>query len=246
MSDVKPGKKLNRKTDDGIRWFIENARDTVAKGEVRGEPATMWDGHFKLATHLYQQIAPDAEVRGHFVAAATYVVRAWEEREPPSATTSTRTPWMFGVMLGVAAAFGDAEVRRRAGEIERWKWFAPENDFYLRQADSLAQLQAFLRGELDATIAAQVVVRSKAENADRHAARFDGPLVDALLAIRGRELDAALQTMVKEHEYRAMHGELQKLSDGLVAVLPLGLVRLARDAGVLCTVDSPYVPVELL
>lgn len=246
MSDPRHGKKLNRKSEDGIRWFIQHARETVGKTD---DPGLLWRGHFDLATHLYQQDAPIDEVREHFVLAATHGVRAWAERKPPDETTSARIPWQFGVMLGVVAAFGTEQERRSAGEIERWKWFAPEEPFFVLQADSLSQLQSFLRDEFELDAATQVIERCNAENADRDARRFDGPLVDALVAIRRREsarLDAALKTMVKEHQHRAMHGELQKQSDGLVAVLPLGLVRLARDTGITCAIESPYLPVNLL
>ena len=236
---------LNQIDDESINWFIDEARRNV-NGAV--DAAVLWKAHFVLATHLYRQGASDREVRQHFVQAARYGLATWSERSRPTARTS-RTPWQFGLMLGVVAAFGDAAQRATAGTIERWKWFHPEEEFYLLLADSLSQLQSFLAGRFSPDEAVAVVERCKGGSADRDALRFDGPLVEALLAIHRQDvkgLESQLATMVEEHRHRALEGVLQFHTDGLVAVLPLGLVRLARDAGLDPAVDSPYVPVSLL
>ncbi|KAB2906919.1 MAG: hypothetical protein F9K40_05695 [Kofleriaceae bacterium] len=237
-------KKLNRVDDEGVLWAIGRARKLI---ENRRSARQLWEGHFELATHLYQQDGARDEIRESFVLAAEHGLEMFEQRGEPAG--ESRTPWDFGLVLGVVMAFGTPEQRSRAGAVERWKWFHPEKDFYLLLADTLSQIQAFLSGRFDRTAAERVVGRCNAENADRDSKRYNGPLVEALLAIDARDpqkLQAALATMVKEHEYRAMRGPLQGQADGLVAVLPLGLVRVARESGLSCSIESSYVPLDLL
>ncbi len=237
-------KKLNRVDDEGILWAIGRARKLI---ESRRSARQLWEGHFELATHLYQQDGSPSEIRENFVHAAEHGLQMFEQRGEPKG--DSRTPWDFGLVLGTVLAFGTPEQRSRAARVERWKWFHPEKEFYLLLADTLSQVQSFLAGEFDRTAAQRLVERCTAENADRDSVRYNSPLVEALLAIDARDvqpLQAALAAMVKEHEHRAMRGPLQAQADGLVAVIPLGLVRLARDSGLSCSVESPYVPLDLL
>lgn len=245
---ISPVPKLNHIEAEALPSLIDFERRSIDRAAKSDRAGRLWDGHFHLATYRYQQGAPPHEVRAHFTQAAEFGAIAWARRGQPDASTS-RTPWDFGVMLGVVAAFGTIEQRQRAGAIERWKWFSPERDPYLLLADSLSQVQSFLSGTFDEKAAASVAERCNAENADRDARRFDGPLVQALTALHRRDLPTLQEMiagMVREHEHRALRGMLQTQADGLVAVLPLGLVRLAREADLEPTIASPYVPLELL
>jgi len=243
-------KKLNRISDEDVRSEIDFIRKRIERDEKSGaSPVRQWYKYLELGCFLYQEDAPNDEVRACFVRAANDGVVACARRQRRSEGGDHRTPWSFALLLGAAAAFGSEESRRNAGAIERWKWLDPEQPEYVLMAASLEQLQAFFGGRFEVGAADEVIRRCSAENADRDAVRFDGQLVRGLVAIQQHDaavLNTAIETMVSEHQHRALRGHLRTQADGLVALLPLGLVRLGRDAGLHVAVDSPYVPVDLL
>jgi len=238
-------RRLNWIDDEAAQWAIDRARKTIARaGE--DSPGKLWDAYFHLGVSLIHQRGADDEIRDALQRAARYAVIAFERRRPAKTHT---TPHDFAHALGLIAAFGDADLQHRASGIERARWFHPEEGLWRLQADALEQLQSWLGRSFDRAHAEAVVERCGAINAPRHAVRVDAPLVTALIAIElhdEQRLQHAVRTIVDEHEFQALHGDLQFSSEGLIAPLPLALARLAGTVGMVPGVSSPYVPSQLL
>ncbi len=225
-----------------------NADEIEQKIAVAGVDAVGWREHFRLAAYSYELEAGRDAIRMCFENVVRIGIAAHERAKEPTRGTR-RTPWDFGQLLGVVAAFGDSDQRCRAGSIRRQAYLWPEDPSFALMADVYSVLQAFLHGEVDVGPAVRVAEQASAPSADRDAVEYGAPLCRAVAGLIERDesnVAKEVAAMARYHEHMARSGDLQFNAEGMIAVLPLCLVRLAREVGLDCTVKSPYVPVEIL
>ena len=233
---------LTRIREDIARADVSELEQGIAAGSRLG-----WRDHLRHALYLHELRAERDAVLSAFARCIATGLSAYEHAKPPG--TMRRTPWDFGQLLGTVASFGDTSEWRRIGGVHRSTFLWPEEPPYVLMADALQVVQSRLRGEADLDGAALVVESSRAENVEREAAEYWGPLAAAVIALANRDASTFathILTMVRHHERMARHGDLQFDAGGIVALVPLGLVRVARSVNIDCRVDSAYLPIDLL
>jgi hypothetical protein len=91
--------------------------------------------------------------------------------------------------------------------------------------------------------------RCRAENAERWDAQLAGPTAQCLIAIadgNAAEMSAGLEGIAQFTQREAQRGEWRLLGEGQMSLIGLGLCAQARRAGLRASIQSPYIPTELL
>lgn len=237
-------RQLTRIPEDIVRQEVGEIEQEIATANER----VGWRDCLHYGACLYELEREPEVIRTAFRRAVELGIIAYERaKDPPG--PAHRTPFDFSQLLGIVTSFGSVSERQRIGAIHRRAFLWPEDPFYAVVADTCQVFQSYLRGDPDLDEASRVSELSRAENADREVVEYWAPLAHALLALENRDavaLTKDIVTMTRHHEHLARRGDLQFNPKGMIAVLPLGLVRLARDAGLTCQIDSPYVPFDLL
>lgn len=102
----------------------------------------------------------------------------------------------------------------------------------------------------------RVVAASKATSADaapksfqNHILDIAGPSLDLVYAVMTRDqaaFDAALDTALKGHKHYYTRGDGKRQINGMIALAPLALCAVARDAGMAIPIESDYLPRSVL
>jgi hypothetical protein len=210
----------------------------------RGEVAVGWRAHFELAAFRFALEEDDAQVRSAFASASRVGVSVYLRSPNP---TLHRTPFYFGQLAGIVAAFGQPEEREQLATIPRHHFLSPEVPEYAEMADSYATLQSYLGGRPDLACAQRVLATPTRRKRD--VASYSRPLAESIVRLTERNaaaIAAQVATMATLHAHLACDGDLQFNEAGFIAVLPLGIVQLAREQQLECSIHSPHVPLELL
>jgi hypothetical protein len=161
-----------------------------------------------------------------------------------------RSPWEFSEALDLVAAFGDAATQQKARMVQEWQYrssSSPEEDALALYLDVLKKY--FGGGPLDEDACARVEAHAGADVASKLDRLFLWPDVRALRAMRsgdGAEWNDALLRLVTAHAQEAMRGEYRFRTIGLMCLPGLRLARFGLDRSMRCTVESPYLPLDLL
>jgi hypothetical protein len=234
-------RSLTQMREDVVREIVSEVEAKIA---ARGEAGVRWRDHFDLAAYRYELEIDRASVLCAFAATIRAGVAAYAHAPK---LDSIRTPFYFGQLTGIVAAFGGPADRARIAAIPRNHFLMPEMPEYTAMADAYSALQSYLDGTPDHGIARRAVEAQ--QRRDRDSFHYSRPLARAVLGLADGDaavVTAAVAAMADLHLHLAREGDLQTGAAGCIAVLPLGVMRLARERGLECTLDSPYVPLELL
>ena len=218
--------------------------------EQRDETFYLWMGELRFnlgAAACFEQTGHKA-VRAEFEKAA----QAWSMelgiRAAPNAQTN-RNPTQSLRRLAMITCFGDPDQWPSLGALTAEQLHWPQDRHQLAaQAVDLLRIR-LATGGVDGDLAKKIGVQAASPEADRYEVEVIGPVADALLAIdakSGTRLAAALTSIVGAHRREALEGAYRHQLEGVIEMTALALLKLARDAGVDCDFESPYVPRELL
>jgi len=166
------------------------------------------------------------------------------EKLPKTATWS-----LFLHDVGLVTAFGtEADRARLAGFPSEQINGSPENS---SPGCEVARLwKNWLgTGVLPPDALARELYRAGADDADRWDRQWTHGIARALSAIHTRDrasLVDGLEEIAAFTEHMAWRGEWQRLGEGRLSLVGLGLCRMARNIGLAPIVKSIYIPVELL
>lgn len=191
-----------------------------------------------------------AEAHAHLERAAAAGIADLADRA--SHGTVTADPIALELPLMLTAAFGDATVRQAAADLPREPWFVeqqwhPDLPVLAAAFDALRTLTAgrpIAAGRLDA-----IAASARSLVSDDRPYPWIGALMAGLAAIEADDKDAvegAIAELLRLHEQEARAGDWRKLPEGLLALWPLALCRLARERGLSPRVNSPYLPPAVL
>lgn len=240
----------NLLSEDALAATEARALRGIQNHESKEQPSrrVLTQNHFDVGAILAVR-EQWTQAREHLASAASFGVQLLEN-PPVRPDHQTLYPINMQRIAGLTAAFGTPELRARLGEISRERWAQDQTPLYKSMADPLDFLVTYLaRGTLHRESAQAMLAQQQAPSASRMAKQWYGPMLSAILAIEDADVDAltaALQTMLGYHEYEALHGDNRYQADGLIAVVPLGLVQLSRERSLFCDPRSPYVPLSLL
>jgi hypothetical protein len=239
---------LNKIPAERYAANIERCQRSIAR-QLAGEndPGLLWHEYFEIGA-FRSQLGDRQATRAAFLEAIRYGLVAYHAIGEPT-SESQRTPWDFGQLLGTVAAFGTREQQESAAAIPRFKWYWPEDPFYSPMAAAYAVLQSYLHGSIDVAAAHDLIATTSSGGEKRGAVEYHVQIGHALLALHeanATALSNAVSKIATEHQRMATGGDLKLSPEGLIGVLPLGLVRLGRALGLAADSASPYVPVTLL
>ncbi|MBS1202767.1 MAG: Immunity protein 49 [Chromatiaceae bacterium] len=191
-----------------------------------------------------------AEARAHLEAAAAAGIDDLSERAARGAVTND--PIALELPLMLTAAFGDERVRQAAADLPREPWFGesqwhPDLQVLAAALDALRNLSA--RRPLAAVRLTEIAAAARSLHSDDRPYPWIGALVVGLAALKAADpmaLEASIDSLLRLHEREAKAGSWQRLPEGLLALWPLALYRLARERGLNPAVDSPYLPPGLV
>lgn len=200
---------------------------------------------------LSQRKGTPQEVRALLQAGAASALEALTLRlRPEPAVGDFRRLGEFREIVNLVGAFGDVTLRGQAASVPEWQYRFPVSAEDDARALYLDVLKRYLNGEpLDQSACARVEAHAAAAVASKEDCLFLLPDVRALWALASgntAQFQEALAQLVAAHEREAMRGENRFKTTGLMCLPGLRLARFALDQGLRCTVQSPYLPLDLL
>ena len=197
---------------------------------------------------LYQQERSPQEVYTYFARAGAsltqmHLVRRREVEEE-------RRPRDFATTVHLVVCFGAAEYRRTLSQVQSWQYCMPRNPDDEALVGYLEMLQAYIAGAgLDQQMATRIEQHCLEDTAPQADRVFLLPKVRGLQAVQRRDADTwelALSDLVKAHAHEAQRGQYRLLPEGFICVSALMLTKLGEEAGMMCHITSPYLPLHLL
>ena len=164
----------------------------------------------------------------------------------------------FDDLLNLAICFGTAEQRQEVARIDkRCHWSdwrlpdqKPEDSPDAAMVTYMEILKRYAAGEaLDQEGCRLCLHFCESPKAPKRAVVEVRPRLEALIALdRGDAAtwNAHLARVIAPHKNEALRGEFKLLPQAFICLSALALAQLGREWGLTCTVDSPYLPLQLL
>lgn len=189
-------------------------------------------------------------LRTHLARAARAGVADLAERAGRGAVTGD--PIELELPLLLAIAFGETETREAAAALPREPWFVAEQwhpalPILAGTFDLLRTLAIGRPIELEPLSELRAAAGRLA--LEDRPYPWIAPMLGGIAAVLSGDraaLEASLNALLALHEETARAGEWRERPEGLLALWPLALDRLARERGLRPGVDSPYLPPGLL
>ena len=224
---------------------LEKVRTSTVINQVKRWTSTQ-SVNIDIGLMRYQQEAADDTVVDAFRHAATAGSLHWTARTEPAHSNErlTLTSWSWVI------AFGSVEERKNLSLVPAERFAKRDDKDYAETRALLRVLQGYLAtGALDLKAADAVIAtagKKKASHADVKVAKPYAQGLIALVQGKADEWNAAMEVLVKDHEHEAFRGELVDLPNGYMAAIPLSLLRLGLERGLVCTIKSLHLPVRLV
>jgi hypothetical protein len=252
-------KKLNRITDEMAQRDIQKLPESLAiraakpYGDLPTDERERHAYHVgrmytKMALHKYQLDYPVQEVVQDFVQGAHW--RAERVNVLVSGRLAEKSPWpLFLRDVGLVTAFGTDVDRAQLAPLPSEQ--ITGTDELEEPGCKVARLwkDSLGSGTVAREALAEEIRRCEADNADRWDREWTHGIARCLLAVRDgsqSELKAGLEEITKFTEREAWRGDWQRLPEGQISLVGLGLCRLAQSRGLPTQVDSVYIPLPLL
>jgi hypothetical protein len=227
-----------------IDVLAEVLASTTLNREQKWE--SVQDLNIDIGLDRYQQELPDDAVLEAFRAAATAGSSLWEVRTEPREYNEYMTlkDWSWII------AFGSETERKKLAGVGVSLLASDDNKAYVETRAVLRLLQGYLAtAKVDQASADAVIAAASRKKASRVDASTAKPYAQGLSALVRGDADAwnvAIGALVKDHEHDAFRGELVDLSGGFIAAIPLSLLRLGIERGLVCTTKSLHLPIRLV
>jgi len=251
--------KLNKISDAAVREDIANNQERLEKflaaqpsSPMRSDPVRysrrLSDAALELGLELYQQDGDVPEIRRYLGLAGKELFALLSIKRQ----NAVLSPLEFEKALALAVCFCPPSVSESAATIPMENFFGDPNAlaFYAVLARYLAILRDFLGAR---EVNGEAVKKLEAECARANASRYDALVnlakLKALEAVAGHDSEVfneAIATLVEDHENEATRGENQRSSRGFVCLPALMFAQLGATRSLRCTVESPYLPLQLL
>jgi len=250
--------KLNQIGDATIQEDIARNRERLEKflaappsSPMRSDPVRysrrLSDAAVELGLELYQQEGEVSEIRRCLALAGKELFALLSiDRE-----AAALSPLEFEKASALAVCFCPPSVYENADKIPIGKFFADPQAlaFYAVLARYLDVLRNFLTsGKLHQEAWGTVEAECLRSNAARYDAQVNLAKLRALKAVSegdGGNLNAAIATLIEDHENEARRGENQRSTRGFVCLPALMLAHLGAARNLACTIESPYLPLQL-
>lgn len=232
--------------------MLERFGDTTASNRMYMNGAVL----FQWGAGIYQQEGDPDEASAKLAQAAEWMLRALEVRETPTAEDHRRAQEALRA-ASLLVCFGTAEQRARftALRYEQYcAWTDQEGEeltpIMKPVGDVTRLLQQYLReGTVSQGEASPLMEYLAGDGIDRYQLSWTLPLAQGLVALSSDDaagLETAVKALEKNHARDAKRGDFKLLYDGFLCEQALMLVQLGREKGLEVSIDSPYVPVQLL
>lgn len=251
--------KLNKIENNIVAENVANNRARLANflsadssSPMRSDPVRyarrLSDAAIELGLGLYQQQGPIEEIRRSFDIAGSQLCSILLIDRPNAALS----PLEFEKALALASCFSQPGVLAGIASAPFGKFFSDAQAlaFYAILARYLDLARSYITsGQFDPAAWQQLETACLQNNADRFDAVTTLAKLRALKAVSAGDaatFNASIEILVRDHENEALHGENQRSSRAFVCLPALMFVHLGAAQNLNCTVQSPYLPVQLL
>ncbi len=192
---------------------------------------------------------PAHEVAARFRCAARHLAAALSHRPEPG-PDDFRDPFRAELWLDVIAAFGTTADRQRCAALEAGALRHPAHVETATQGAYLKLLQRAVAGLTPEPAAVRAVLKAcdapTASRDDRLGVLPCARGLDAIARRDARGLNEALAQRLAAHAEDALRGDFKRRFEGLVCLPALALAAIGQYAGLVTTVTSDYLPLQLL
>ncbi|MGH1485267.1 MAG: Imm49 family immunity protein [Cellvibrionaceae bacterium] len=205
----------------------------------------------KLGYSLYQQEDPTAS-KENFALAAITSCREHHYKPTPTEEHETRNAWPFLSTLNLAACFGTENEIELLIQTEEIKYHHYPNEPTLNQflADTITVMKSYLAtGKVDKDTLTTLVETAQQNNRSKEEQTFVVPTIKGLNALLNNDVSnwqASIQDSLDGHLREVKTGDYRKDEKGFICMPGLALVKLGINKGWKNTIDSPYLPTQLL
>jgi hypothetical protein len=234
------------------RTRLENFLSADSSSPMRSDPVRyarrLSDAAIELGLGLYQQEGSPDEIRRSFDLAGSHLCSILLIDRPNAALS----PLEFEKALALASCFSQPAVLADIASVPFGKFFSDAQAlaFYAILARSLDLDRNYITsGQFDQAAWQQLETSCLQNNADKYDAVATLAKLRALKAVSTGDaamFNASIETLVKDHEDQAQHGENQRSSRAFICFPALMFVHLGAARNLVCSVQSPYLPVQLL
>jgi hypothetical protein len=251
--------KLNKIADDIVRENIVNNRARVESflaadnsSPMRADPVRysrrLADAALELGLGLHQQESDREEIRRNLALAGAQLCSLFLLDSPKAALS----PLEFEKALALSTCFCPPGVYQSLSTPPSSRFFADPKAlaFYEVLAHYLDVARNFVTsGQLDRTALNSAVAECQRSNAGRYDAQVNLAKLKALEAIDGGDaesLNQSIAILIADHENEALRGENQRSTRGFLSLPALMFANLGATRNLVCTIESPYLPLPLL
>ena len=203
--------------------------------------------------HIYYQQEEEKQSSMHLKLAAEAAANDLFLQDLPEIIEHTRTPWIYIKAIELAVSFGNENDLKTLTKIEDIKFIhgTPE---HVAKCQLLAYtafaLRAFLKsGSVESSLLTDLVALSESKNVNREEKHFIVPVVHGLKALLEEDKDAweaSVQEALDAHLKEVKSGDYRDDIDGFICMPGMMLIKLGADKGWQSTIDSLYLPKQLM
>ena len=174
-------------------------------------------------------------------------------QKPPEIVEHTRTPWEYIEALELVISFGnenDLEILTKIEDIKFIHGTPEEVEECKFLAYTAFALRAFLKsGSVESSLLTDLLALSESKNVNREEKHFIVPVVHGLKALLEKDKDAwdaSVQEALDAHLKEVKSGDYRDNVDGFICMPGMMLIKLGADKGWQSTIDSLYLPKQLM
>lgn len=202
---------------------------------------------------IYYQQEDASKSRKYLKLASEALANEIFHEEKPQIIEHTRTPWIYIKAIELAVSFGNKYDIDLLTSIEDIKFIhgTPEHVAKCKLlAYTAFALRAFLKsGSIESSLLTDLVALSESKNVNREEKHFIVPVVHGLQALLEEDKnawDASVQEALDAHLKEVKSGDYRDDVDGFICMPGMMLIKLGADKGWQSTIDSLYLPKQLM
>jgi len=249
--------KLNKLDDDedtlddidrcqrSLNTFLSDADENIEDVKINKRVSRV---SALLGYMVYQQeMGTSAD---YFKISCRTITRVFTYIEEPQYEHQTRNPWGYFKSLNIVIAFGEAVDRNQIIKTNEIKYYhmMPAGLEYMSLY--LKLIKSYLADE---SVGSELVARLNDESFvsknNKEVTLFVKPMCDGLIALIDNDETAWLATLnlcLENHLFLVKRGDYRKDECGFICMPAMALAKLGFEKGYKITVDSLYLPIQLM